>query len=61
CGASSIALAMGSVYTKDVLRAYPVDAPIRQLSNGVDLESMQGYESFRADTRARFDLDGTLE
>ncbi|MDL0121294.1 MULTISPECIES: glycosyltransferase family 4 protein [Halobacterium] len=49
-----------SEYTKDVLRAYPVDAPIRQLSNGVDLESMQGYESFRADTRARFDLDGTV-
>jgi glycosyltransferase involved in cell wall biosynthesis len=49
-----------SEYTKSVLESYPVDAPIRQISNGVDTESMQGYEQFRADTRERFDLDGMV-
>ena len=49
-----------SHYTKGVLESYPVDAPIRQISNGVDVESMQGYEQFREDTRERFDLDGLV-
>ncbi|MDH5020767.1 glycosyltransferase family 4 protein [Halobacterium rubrum] len=49
-----------SEYTKGVLQDYPVNAPIRQLSNGVDVESMQGYEGFRDETRERFDLDGMV-
>ena len=49
-----------SEYTKGILEAYPVDAPIRPISNGIDVESLQGYEQFREDTRERFDLDDTV-
>jgi 1,2-diacylglycerol-3-alpha-glucose alpha-1,2-glucosyltransferase len=49
-----------SEYTKGVLESYPVDAPIRQMSNGVDVESLEGYEQFREETRERFDLDGMV-
>jgi glycosyltransferase involved in cell wall biosynthesis len=49
-----------SEYTKSVLESYPVSAPIRPMSNGVDMESMQGYEQFREDTRERFDLEGMV-
>lgn len=49
-----------SQYTKGLLEGYPVDAPVRQLTNGVDVDSLDGYESFRAETRAEYDLDGTV-
>ncbi|MFC4406222.1 glycosyltransferase family 4 protein [Haloarchaeobius iranensis] len=49
-----------SEYTKGVLESYPVDAPIKPISNGIDLEPLQGYESFREATRERYDLDGMV-
>ncbi|MFC4356665.1 glycosyltransferase family 4 protein [Halobium salinum] len=49
-----------SEYTKRNLEAYPVDAPIRPMSNGVDLSRLEGFESLREETRERFDLDGTV-
>ncbi|MFC6836289.1 glycosyltransferase family 4 protein [Halomarina ordinaria] len=49
-----------SEYTRGVLDSYPVDAPIRAISNGVDTASLAGFESFREDYRERFDLEGTV-
>ncbi|SFL11730.1 Glycosyltransferase involved in cell wall bisynthesis [Halogranum rubrum] len=49
-----------SEYTKGVLDSYPVDAPVRPVSNGVDTGSLAGYETFREETRERFDLDGVV-
>lgn len=49
-----------SEYTKSVLERYPVDAPIQPISNGVDVESLAGFESFRDEYRARYDLDGIV-
>jgi glycosyltransferase involved in cell wall biosynthesis len=49
-----------SEYTKRTLLDYPVDAPIRPISNGVDADSLQGYEQFREETRAEYDLDGLV-
>jgi glycosyltransferase involved in cell wall biosynthesis len=49
-----------SQYTKRILESYPVDAPIRPVTNGVDLDSLTGFESLRETYRARFDLDGMV-
>ncbi len=49
-----------SEYTRGVLEAYPVDAPIRPISNGVDLDSLAGHESFREPYRDRYNLDGLV-
>jgi glycosyltransferase involved in cell wall biosynthesis len=49
-----------SEYTKRVLEAYPVDAPIRPMTNGVDAASLEGHESLRDEYRERFDLDGLV-
>ncbi len=49
-----------SEYTKSVLERYPVDAPIQPISNGVDAESLEGFQSFRDEYRARYDLDGMV-
>ncbi|WP_254543816.1 glycosyltransferase family 4 protein [Halomarina pelagica] len=49
-----------SEYTKRVLESYPVDAPIRPISNGVDLESLAGFEALRGEYRARYDLEGMV-
>ena len=49
-----------SEYTRGVLEAYPVRAPIRPLTNGVDLDSLAGFEQFREEYRERFDLSGTV-
>lgn len=49
-----------SQYTKGILERYPVSAPIRPLTNGVDAESLDGFESFREETRERFDLEGMV-
>ncbi|MFB6079261.1 MAG: glycosyltransferase family 4 protein [Halarchaeum sp.] len=49
-----------SDYTRAVLESYPVDVPIRTVSNGVDVESLDGFEEFREGTRERFDLDGMV-
>jgi glycosyltransferase involved in cell wall biosynthesis len=47
-----------SEYTKRVLETYPVDAPVRPITNGVDIEALAGFEEFRGTYRDRFDLDG---
>ncbi|WP_416839356.1 glycosyltransferase family 4 protein [Haloferax sp. DFSO52] len=47
-----------SEYTKSVLESYPVDAPIRPISNGVDAASLEGFEDFRDEYREKYDLDG---
>ncbi|WP_117591256.1 glycosyltransferase family 4 protein [Haloprofundus halophilus] len=49
-----------SQYTKGILESYPVDAPIRPISNGVDVESLDGFEGFREEYRERFGLDGLV-
>jgi len=49
-----------SEYTKRQLLAYPIDAPIRALSNGIDYDSVAGHESYRDEYRERFDLDGVV-
>lgn len=49
-----------SEYTKSVLVDYPVRAPIEVVSNGVDLESIAGYETFRDPYRDRYDLEGMV-
>ena len=49
-----------SEYTRSVLASYPVSAPIRTVTNGVDLDSLSGYEALRAPYRRRFDLDGLV-
>ncbi|WP_254537568.1 glycosyltransferase family 4 protein [Halomarina litorea] len=49
-----------SEYTRGLLEAYPVDAPIRPITNGVDAESLAGFEDLRTEYRERFDLDGLV-
>ena len=49
-----------SEYTSGLLEAYPVDAPVRAMTNGVDLDSLTGFESFREAYRERFDLEGMV-
>jgi glycosyltransferase involved in cell wall biosynthesis len=49
-----------SAYTKEILESYPVDAPIRPITNGVDTASLSGFEALREEYRDRFDLDGTV-
>ena len=49
-----------SEYTKRTIESYPVEAPIRPISNGVDLDSLIGYENCRAEYREQFDLDGMV-
>lgn len=49
-----------SEYTKSNLEAYPVTAPIRQITNGIDLEAMAGHEDRRDEYRERYDLDGVV-
>ena len=49
-----------SEYTRRTLASYPVDAPVRTVSNGVDSESLSGFESFRSAARERFGLSGMV-
>ncbi|MFB6149416.1 MAG: glycosyltransferase family 4 protein [Halobacteriales archaeon] len=49
-----------SEYTMEVLEDYPVRAPIETISNGVDLESIAGYERFRDRYRERYDFEGMV-
>ncbi len=49
-----------SRYTKNLLENYPVNAPIRTITNGVDLDSLAGHESLRAEYRRRYELDGMV-
>ncbi|MFB6252981.1 MAG: glycosyltransferase family 4 protein [Halobacteriaceae archaeon] len=49
-----------SNYTKEQLESYPVRTPIRQISNGVDLESVSDHERLRDQYRTKYDLTGTV-
>ncbi len=49
-----------SEYTARVLAGYPVAAPVEPVSNGVDLDSLSGFEALRAEYRERYDLDGLV-
>ncbi|MCT9096449.1 glycosyltransferase family 4 protein [Haloarchaeobius sp. HME9146] len=49
-----------SEYTKGVLDDYPLSAPIKPISNGIDLDSMAGHEPFREETREEYDLEGMV-
>ena len=49
-----------SEYTRSVLESYPVRAPIRTITNGVDFSSLEGFESLRDEYRERYDLSGTV-
>ena len=47
-----------SNYTKNILQTYPVTSPISVMSNGVDIDSLQGFETLRNEYRSRYDLSG---
>jgi glycosyltransferase involved in cell wall biosynthesis len=49
-----------SEYTKGVLESYPIEAPIRPVTNGIDTDPLAGFESFREEYRQRYDLDGMV-
>ena len=49
-----------SAYTKRILESYPVDAPIRPMTNGVDIDALAGFEDLREEYRERYDLSGTV-
>jgi 1,2-diacylglycerol-3-alpha-glucose alpha-1,2-glucosyltransferase len=49
-----------SEQTKRHLEAYPVEAPIEPVTNGVDLASLEGFERFRGPVRERFGLEGLV-
>lgn len=49
-----------SEYTRSVLESYPVSAPIRPITNGVDIDSLAGYETLRETYRRRFGLNGLV-
>lgn len=49
-----------SEHTKTVLESYPVDVPIRPITNGVDTEALAGFESLRDRYRNRYQLNGMV-
>lgn len=49
-----------SEYTRGILRSYPVTAPIRTVTNGVDRGALERFEKLRGEFRERFDLDGVV-
>ncbi|MFC7096359.1 glycosyltransferase family 4 protein [Halobaculum marinum] len=49
-----------SEYTKRRLEAYPVTAPIRAMSNGIDFGSVADHADYRDEYRERFNLDGVV-
>jgi glycosyltransferase involved in cell wall biosynthesis len=49
-----------SEHTRSLLEDYPVRAPIRPITNGIDLASLEGFEDRREEYRERFDLEGTV-
>lgn len=53
-------VACPSEYTKSILSAYPVDAPIRVITNGVDVDRFVGVEDLREQSRDRHGLSGTV-
>jgi 1,2-diacylglycerol-3-alpha-glucose alpha-1,2-glucosyltransferase len=49
-----------SSYTKSTLESYPVEAPIKIISNGVDLDALSGYRSLRESYRSQYNLEGPV-
>jgi glycosyltransferase involved in cell wall biosynthesis len=49
-----------SQYTKGLLEEYSVAAPIQPVTNGVDVDSLDGHEQFRDGVRETYDLDGMV-
>ena len=49
-----------SEYTRRVLETYPIDAPIRPITNGVDLDALAGLDTYREPYRRRYGLDGMV-
>ncbi len=49
-----------SAYTESVLDSYPVSAPVRQITNGVDVAALEGHDTLRDRYRRRFGLEGTV-
>jgi len=49
-----------SEYTRSLLESYPVEAPVRTVTNGVDAAALEGFESLREEYRRRFDLEGMV-
>ena len=49
-----------SEHTRRTLAAYPVRAPVRAVTNGIDRESLAGFERLREPYRERFGLDGLV-
>jgi len=49
-----------SEYTRSNLESYPVDAPIRTVTNGVDAGRLEGFEDLREEHRGRYDLSGMV-
>ncbi len=49
-----------TAYTRRTLESYPVTAPVRSITNGVDHDSLSGFESLRETYRERYDLSGTV-
>jgi len=47
-------------FARRQLEAYPVTAPVRAVSNGVDLDALAGGAGLRDRYRERFDLSGTV-
>ncbi|MFC6938642.1 glycosyltransferase family 4 protein [Salinirubellus sp. GCM10025818] len=45
-----------SEYTRSNLESYPVEAPIRTITNGVDADRLDGHEDLRESYRERYDL-----
>lgn len=46
-----------SQYTKNLIESYPVTAPVEQVTNGVDIDSLDGNEQFRDPVREQYDLE----
>lgn len=49
-----------SEQTKTLLKEYPVTAPVRSITNGVDADRLAGHESLREAYRERYGLDGLV-
>lgn len=54
------AVVVPSEYTRETLRSYPVEPPIHVVSNGVDLDRLEGHGDLRQEYRERYGLSGTV-
>ncbi|MFC6732189.1 MULTISPECIES: glycosyltransferase family 4 protein [unclassified Haladaptatus] len=49
-----------SEFTRGILESYPVNAPIRPVTNGVDIDALSGHDQLREEYRDRYDLEGMV-